>query len=70
MAETLRLKRLQQPSQIKRKPPRGMHEQHPDDALWAAIGILTFLALIAVLFYLFPDTGKCMNLSYLPCTSP
>ena len=67
MAETLRSKRLQQPSQIERKPLRGVHTQHLDDALWAAIGILTFLALIAVLFYLFPDTGKCMNLSYLPC---
>jgi hypothetical protein len=67
LAETLSFKRLQQPPQIERKPPRGMHEQHLEDVLWAAVGILTFLALIVVLFYLFPDTGKCMNLSYLPC---
>jgi hypothetical protein len=36
-------------------------------ALWVALGVLTYAALIAVLFYLFPYSGDCMKVAYLPC---
>lgn len=38
------------------------------NAIWAGLGILSYIALVAILFYVYPEPSKCMNLSYLPCS--
>jgi hypothetical protein len=34
---------------------------------WLVLGICGWIAIVVAIFYLYPEPGACMRLSYLPC---